>query len=129
MESIYKCKTIICIFHISYVLGLTCIISNSRFIAILEGLSCTHLTVENLWLHSDRSCPHGSLLMVGQLYSGLLKQHTGLLIFKRVGRGSDAGEQRVTAPVVLTVPDQICCCQRDLLGLRWTGWHFTGFQT
>lgn len=60
--------------------------------------------------------PYGSLLCVCHLCSGLSKQHTGLLIFERIGWGGDAGEQRVTPSVLLTVPDQVCCCQGDLMG-------------
>lgn len=50
--------------------------------------------------------------------SRLLEQHTGLLVFKRIGRRSDADEQRVTAPVVLAVLDQVCSCQGDLVEQR-----------
>lgn len=55
--------------------------------------------------------------------TGLLEQHAGLLIFEWVGRGSDAGEQRVTASVVLTILDQVCCCEGDL-GQRWTQLYY-----
>lgn len=52
----------------------------------------------------------------GYGFSALLKQHACLLVFEWIGRDTDAGEQGVTALVVLTVLDQLCCCQGDLLG-------------
>lgn len=55
------------------------------------------------------------------------KQDTGLLVFKRIWWGRNSSEQRVTAPVVLTVLNQVCCCQWDLLGQRTTWRHFTTF--